>query len=209
MTAQKRRRGWRDALTDGGVAGAWLLVAWAQAQGGQPLDWGLAAQSGLIAWLFLTRGAASRSASMLDQALATGTTILPMLMLQQTNDGLPMLGTAIEIAALAWLLWSLAALGTSIGVAPAVRSIVVYGPYRWMRHPLYAGSIAYVAGYLISHPNAGNAAVLVLLTIGQVIRAQREEALLAQCAEYRAYMSAVRGRFLPSLTQFMHVGEAA
>ncbi len=184
---------------DGAVAGVWTLTAWAQGQGGRPLDWGLAIQCGLIAWLFLRRQPASRSAGVADQLLAGAMTIMPMLLLRPTSGGWDVPGSAIEAAAILWLLWSLAALGTSFGMAPALRGIVARGPYRWVRHPLYSGSLVYVSGYLMRHPSTGNALVLLFLTIGQVIRAQREERLLEQVAEYRAYMRLVRGRFIPHL----------
>ena len=45
------------------------------------------------------------------------------------------------LAGLAWAVWSLRSLGRNLSVIPQARDVADAGPYRWIRHPLYAGEI--------------------------------------------------------------------
>jgi protein-S-isoprenylcysteine O-methyltransferase Ste14 len=47
------------------------------------------------------------------------------------------------------MIWARLSLGRSIGLVPALRSLVTQGPYRYVRHPIYlAGSLIFVANIL-------------------------------------------------------------
>ena len=45
------------------------------------------------------------------------------------------------LAGTAWSVWSLRFLGRNVSVLAQARDVVDRGPYRWVRHPLYAGEI--------------------------------------------------------------------
>ena len=76
--------------------------------------------------------------------------------------------------------------------------VVDRGPYAFVRHPGYTGSIAVTLGtpiLLDSLPGLGVAAVTILLT---VVRTHLEDRALAQeLPGYRAYRERVRYRLLP------------
>jgi protein-S-isoprenylcysteine O-methyltransferase Ste14 len=83
-------------------------------------------------------------------------------------------GLAVAVAGEALRIWAAGHLEKS-------REVTRSGPYRWIRHPLYAGSVLIAAGVVV----AANSLVLaivagtyVLATIGAAIR--REEAFLRQ-----------------------------
>ena len=89
-------------------------------------------------------------------------------------------------------------LGRSFGLLPAQRGLVMAGPYRIVRHPIYFGYLIGHIGFLLVNFSWRNAAVLALLYVAQVVRIQREEAMLvATDAAYWRYQQRVRWRLLP------------
>jgi protein-S-isoprenylcysteine O-methyltransferase Ste14 len=93
----------------------------------------------------------------------------------------------------------IAFLGRSFGIAPALRTIRTSGPYALIRHPMYAGILLLMFGYLLGNASVWNAVVLVA-TVGLMhVRMRREEALLASDEAYRHYATRVRFRLLPPL----------
>ena len=91
-------------------------------------------------------------------------------------------------------------LGRSFGILPAYRSqIVVAGPYRLVRHPIYLGYLIGHVGVLLTSFSLQNLAVMVLLYVSQAVRIQREEAVLCGVEAYRAYQQRVRWRLLPGV----------
>src|SRR5262249_45342162 len=91
------------------------------------------------------------------------------------------------------------ALGRNFGIAPAYRGVVAYGPYAWMRHPIYAGYIVTHAAFLIANPSAWNLIILVGSDCGLVIRAFREERLLGTDPAYQLYRQRVNVRLVPGV----------
>lgn len=90
-------------------------------------------------------------------------------------------------------------LGRSFGVVAANRGVKIAGPYRIVRHPMYAGySITHI-GLLLSMPSLLNAALYALALAFQVVRILREEAVLMQSEEYRDFAARVRYRLLPGV----------
>lgn len=99
--------------------------------------------------------------------------------------------------------WSFLSLGTSFGIMPAVRGLKTGGPYRFVRHPAYAGEGMMVAAALSTGPGgliaASLATLFFLLAILPRIRA--EEFLLAESAEaaFSEFASRVRYRLVPGI----------
>jgi protein-S-isoprenylcysteine O-methyltransferase Ste14 len=101
-------------------------------------------------------------------------------------------------------IWSAVALGTSYSPLLRVADenvVVTAGPYRWIRHPLYAFWLPLMAGWGVATANwfivASGTALLAVLV---VIRVPREEAMMLQGfgESYRRYMTHT-GRFIPRL----------
>ncbi|NCT84039.1 MAG: isoprenylcysteine carboxylmethyltransferase family protein [Comamonadaceae bacterium] len=108
------------------------------------------------------------------------------------------LGATLQLCGLLWQLAAKIALGRSFGLLPAQRGLVLRGPYRLVRHPIYLGYLIGHVGFLLVNFSWRNAAVLALLYVAQVVRMRREEAVLcAGLPEYRAYQRRVPYRLLP------------
>jgi protein-S-isoprenylcysteine O-methyltransferase Ste14 len=93
-------------------------------------------------------------------------------------------------------------LGDALTAQPVPKpgaALVGHGLYRFVRHPIYAGLLAYGIGSVLVNPHpitlAAGAGLLVLL----MAKARWEEAMLISSAPgYRQYAQRV-GRFVPGV----------
>lgn len=126
---------------------------------------------------------------------------IPLLGRPNAGPGAVVL-TISNLVILAGTVFTLAALGTlgkSFSIIPQTRKLVVHGPYRWVRHPLYLGELICVLGLTLPGVSIPRALVFLLLIGCQVYRAFEEEKLLAGAfPEYADYASKT-ARFLPGL----------
>lgn len=97
-------------------------------------------------------------------------------------------------------IWSLATLGRCFGLFPEVRGLVLRGPYRLVRHPVYLGELIASLGLLLVKPHpliVALFAVFVALQYGRTI--YEERALSAAYPDdYPAYALRVP-RLVPGL----------
>ncbi len=112
------------------------------------------------------------------------------------------LGVMLQVLSIAWQFTAKVFLGRSFGLLPAQRGLVVSGPYRFVRHPIYFGYLVGHVGFLLVNFSWRNALVLGVLYAAQVLRIQREEAVLALADgqagdDYLQYRARVRWRLLP------------
>ena len=117
---------------------------------------------------------------------------------------LRMAGVAVMWVGLALRVWAIAALGgdfrTSVEVEPG-QAVVSSGPYRWIRHPSYAGLLLLVAGFGAALGNWLSLAACVVVPLPAIVwRIHVEEAELNRVlgAAYRTYQ-ADRARLIPRL----------
>lgn len=103
--------------------------------------------------------------------------------------GFQVTGTVIQICAKLTL-------RRSFGLLPANRGVVVRGPYRVLRHPIYMGYLITDIGFLLRNFGIQNVIVLALHFGVQACRIIREERVLSKDGSYREYMSRVRYRLI-------------
>jgi protein-S-isoprenylcysteine O-methyltransferase Ste14 len=108
-------------------------------------------------------------------------------------------GLSLQLVGLALCIWSFLVLGRSFGFAAADRGLVRRGPYRVVRHPIYASYVLLQAGYLLQSISVRNAVVMVFASTCNLGRAVAEERLLGTNPEYEAYRRTVRWRVLPGV----------
>ena len=92
-----------------------------------------------------------------------------------------------------------AALWRSFGLVPANRGIRTKGPYRIVRHPMYAGYTLTHIGFLLGFPSLQNSLLYLAVFLIEIVRIFREELILKTDPLYSAYASRVRYRLLPGV----------
>lgn len=90
-------------------------------------------------------------------------------------------------------------LGLSFGIVPANRGVKSDGPYRLVRHPIYAGYTLTHIGLWLAAPSLLNAALYITALVLQVARIEREERVLSADLVYREFAQRVRYRLLPGV----------
>jgi protein-S-isoprenylcysteine O-methyltransferase Ste14 len=192
------RRSRVDLATDVAAALIWVALAFVNvlrfAYGTNPLDGGLFLFNTLIAWSFLRRQPALRKGAWWESILAWTGTLAPLVVFRHANRGLPAAGLALQGVAWIGMIAALGSLRRSFGAAPADRGLVTHGPYRLVRHPLYAAELLFYLGYCVANLSWANLACLALLIVIQVIRLLREEKVISG---YEGYSRQVRWRLIP------------
>ena len=121
--------------------------------------------------------------------------ILPLTIIDPVSMPLPWVLSGVMGYAL--VLWSLLTLGSSFGIAPADRGLVMQGPYRWVRHPMYLGELVLRMSLVAASPQPIiSIALWVTLAVIQVLRASREEHIISG---YETYARQVRFRLIPGV----------
>lgn len=157
---------------------------------------------GLVVFFILIRRRATdvslRPADWLFALIATTTPLMVEPAAQHTliptslGAGMMLLGIVVQITAKLTL-------GRSFGWAPAHRGLKLSGPYRFVRHPMYAGYLLCHAAFLLLNWTTWNAAAYAACYAAQVPRLLAEERLLGRDERYQKYMAAVRYRLFPGL----------
>jgi protein-S-isoprenylcysteine O-methyltransferase Ste14 len=101
-------------------------------------------------------------------------------------------------------IWAAISLGASYSPLLRVaeeRVVITAGPYRWIRHPLYAFGLPMMVGWGVAAHNwfiIATGAILILVLV--IVRVPREEAMMLEGfgESYRQYMTRT-GRFVPRL----------
>jgi protein-S-isoprenylcysteine O-methyltransferase Ste14 len=92
-----------------------------------------------------------------------------------------------------------AALWRSYGLIPANRGVKTKGPYRFVRHPMYAGYTLIHIGFLLGFPSLQNFLLYLMTLLIEIARLMREERMLNKDKLYREYATCVRYRLLPGV----------
>jgi protein-S-isoprenylcysteine O-methyltransferase Ste14 len=110
------------------------------------------------------------------------------------HNNLQYLGLALAAFGVAFRQWAVLSLGRFFTVAVTVvadQTLVKRGPYHWLRHPAYSGSMATLVGLPLSLGTwVGVLLVLVLSLVGYLYRVRIEEKAMLEFfgEEYRDYM---------------------
>lgn len=90
-------------------------------------------------------------------------------------------------------------LGRSFGIVAANRGVCANGPYRFLRHPMYAFYLLGQVGYVLGAFSLFNVGIVVVAVSGQLLRIAAEERVLRGDETYRAYCQQVPYRLIPGL----------
>jgi protein-S-isoprenylcysteine O-methyltransferase Ste14 len=98
------------------------------------------------------------------------------------------LATGLMLAGTLLAAWAAVALGRSFSLLPQARALVTWGPYRYVRHPMYLGGLLITVGEVWLRFSPLVLALNVIFVAAQLVRLRYEEALLERTfPEYAAY----------------------
>jgi protein-S-isoprenylcysteine O-methyltransferase Ste14 len=97
-------------------------------------------------------------------------------------------------------LCAVSVLGTNFSFWPEARRLVVRGPYRFVRHPIYLAEILMSTGVLIANPRLTMVIGECLVVGMQIVRVGKEERLLATTfPTFDSFTSQTHYRILPGI----------
>lgn len=157
-------------------------------------------ESLVVAFVLIRRASDTVSRNVGDWALAVSATGLPMMAMPGDHQPLSvMAGGILFIVGFLVHIAAKISLGRSFGILPANRGLKFIGPYRFVRHPMYAGYLMTNIGFLLLVPSLFNLAIYTLALVFQVYRLLAEERLLSIDPVYGEYKSAVRYKLIPGV----------
>ncbi|EJT05362.1 methyltransferase [Rhizobium sp. CCGE 510] len=152
------------------------------------------------AFLILTRRP-TRNASLrlFDWMVTAIGTLFPLLVSPSATEPLAPLALCGTVMALGFVLQISAKLSLrrSFGLVPANRGVKIGGPYKLVRHPMYAGYLMTHIGFFMAHPSLWNFSIYATALAAQCLRLLAEERLLQQDPAYTAFMATTRYRLVP------------
>ena len=118
----------------------------------------------------------------------------------------------LQAAAVLLMLWARAVMGSRsfhAGAAPTAGGLMTRGPYRFVRHPIYAATLLILWSGVGTHVSATNLALAVVATTCVLVRVAAEERLV--CARYPEYADYARHtrRFVPFVVALALAASAA
>jgi protein-S-isoprenylcysteine O-methyltransferase Ste14 len=119
---------------------------------------------------------APKAAALLGTWLMGLLVLLPATMV---SPALSLVGAALGLLGDALAIAAMASLGRSFSVLPGARALVVRGPYRVVRHPVYLAQETALAGLVLAHLSIGAVALFAAQAACQIYRARCEERVLA------------------------------
>ena len=157
----------------------------------------------VILFVIFRRGPIEISTRPLDWFLAFVGTAAPLLIrpaaalagpeiLNRVAFGLILFGVVFSV-------WGKLTLRRSFGLVAANRGVIATGPYRFVRHPIYAGYIVNYVGSLIANPAPLNAAIYAVCLTIMVMRILAEERVLLNDIAYVGLSQRVRFRVVPGI----------
>lgn len=161
----------------------------------------LVSETAVVVFVLFRRPAREMSLRIEDWVLAFGATCLPLLLRPTAIGALGpwQIGWTLQCIGLGAQVFSKLTLFRNFGIAPALRGVTATGPYRLVRHPMYAAYMIGQAGFLYAFPSPWNVSVLAVWAVAQVLRIEAEERLLRTDPVYVAYAAKVRWRLIPGL----------
>jgi len=98
---------------------------------------------------------------------------------------------ALLVAGLLVVVWARVTFGVRslhVGSNPTRGGLVTTGPYRFVRHPIYAGVLVILAGVLVGHHDVPAILAVAVIAVALVVRMVAEERAVARTyPEYASY----------------------
>jgi protein-S-isoprenylcysteine O-methyltransferase Ste14 len=159
----------------------------------------LLSESSVLVFALLRRPTSNITVRPLDWALGFAGTTSALLVLPVDGTALapPVVIFILMVGGAALQITAKLYLRRSFGIVAANRGVKVGGPYRLIRHPMYAGYTLTQIGFFIDNPTPRNLAIYALCWGLQIGRLLAEERLLLQDEAYRQLVARVPYRLIP------------
>jgi protein-S-isoprenylcysteine O-methyltransferase Ste14 len=110
------------------------------------------------------------------------------------------IGIAAQVLAIALTLWARLTFGLRsfhAAANPTEGGLVTTGPYRFIRHPIYAAALLFIGTGVVSNASPIGFALFVVAAVGVALRITAEERMVvARYPEYAQYAARVK-RLIP------------
>jgi len=153
----------------------------------------------VVVFLLLRHRTTEISRSPAEWAIAMAATCAPLMVTPGIGHALlpPAIAATVMLMGMLLQVHAKITLGRSFGCVPAHRGLKLAGPYRLVRHPMYAGYLMSHAAFFTMNPTLSNFLLYTLCYGSQVSRILAEERLLSRDPSYRDYTQVVRYRLFP------------
>ncbi len=132
--------------------------------------------------------------------LVVATIAIVSLVFSESLFAVEPLGLTVQVLAALLMLWARLTFGRRsfhASATPTEGGLMTSGPYRFLRHPIYAAILYFVWTGVASHFSMLSCVLGIVLTIGLTIRMLVEERLVAQkYPEYAEYAARTK-RVIP------------
>ncbi len=159
----------------------------------------LASESMVVLFVLIRRPATTISRRGFDWLAGFGGTLAPLLVIPAARAPIVPIGlcTLLLMGGFCLSISAKLTLRRSFGIVAANRGIMISGPYRLLRHPMYAGYMLTHLGFFLSGPNLWNGCIYGLVLGLQVARILAEERVLNRDPAYRELAAKVPYRLAP------------
>lgn len=167
---------------------------------GDPADLIVLLSEGMVVlFILIRRTTDSVSFRLLDWAVALGGTAAALLVKPFPGGSFApiWISTLLMLAGLGMQVSAKIFLNRRFGLVAANRGVMIAGPYRLVRHPMYAGYLLTFVGFWLANPSLWNLAIYAIAVSALIYRVQAEETILGRDQAYRAFAAAVPYRLVP------------
>jgi len=114
-----------------------------------------------------------------------------ILVFRESLLGSGVIAITVQVASTLLMLWARFSFGRRSFHAAANATeggLVTWGPYKYLRHPIYAAVLYFLWAGVLTHPGIINGLLGALISVGLAVRMAAEERLVAErYPEYAVY----------------------
>ncbi len=148
----------------------------------------------ISALLLVLHSKTKRHAPLLQRLVAWASALLPFAI--QIDAQIPFYLRGLSLIGVVIAIWTIATLGKAFDVTPADRGLVVHGPYKWVRHPMYCSELFSIVAMVLADLSIRNILVTLVLAATLILRIKWEEEIISG---YQSYSQQVRDRLIPGV----------